>query len=179
VVPDVAAVADELEVEQFAVVGRSGGGPHALACAALLPHRVTRTSVLVSLAPWDAEGLDWFAGMSDSNIREFKIAATAREALTTFLVQIAGEIKAKTASHVRPLDPELSEADRRLMADACLRDLLTRNHAEAVRYGADGWIDDDLAFCSNWGFEPADIKVPVLVWHGQDDVFSRWRTRAG
>jgi pimeloyl-ACP methyl ester carboxylesterase len=71
VVSDVEAIADALEIDRFAVLGRSGGGPHALACAALLPDRVTRAGILVSLAPWAADGLDWFAGMSDSNIEEF------------------------------------------------------------------------------------------------------------
>ena len=49
---------------------------------------------------------------------------------------------------------------------------IRKNYAEALRDSANGWIDDDLAFCSPWGFELADIKVPVLLWHGQDDVFS-------
>jgi pimeloyl-ACP methyl ester carboxylesterase len=172
VVPDVRAIADALEVEQFAVLGRSGGGPHALACAALLPDRVTRAGVLVSLAPWAADGLDWFAGMSDSNVREYQAAATQPEALTAALVATAAEIRTDPASHVTTLGPELPASDQRMMADACLRFLLARNYAEALRESADGWIDDSLAFCSPWGFDPADIKVPVLVWHGQDDVFS-------
>jgi pimeloyl-ACP methyl ester carboxylesterase len=172
VVPDVEAIADALEVEQFAVVGRSGGGPHALACAALLPDRVTRAGILVSLAPWTADGLDWFDGMSDSNVREYTSAATQPEALTATLVRTADQIRTDPASHVAELGPELPESDQRMMADACLRALLARNYAEALRDSADGWIDDSLAFCSPWGFDPADIKVPVLVWHGQDDVFS-------
>jgi pimeloyl-ACP methyl ester carboxylesterase len=172
VVPDVEAIADALGVEQFAVIGRSGGGPHALACAAKIPDRVTRAGVLVSLAPWTAQGLDWFDGMSDSNIDEFTRASTAPEALTAALVRIAAETKLNPASHVATLSPELPESDQRLMADVELRRLLTRNFAEALSVSADGWIDDSLAFCSEWGFEPADVKVPVLVWHGQDDVFS-------
>jgi len=172
VVPDVEAIADALEVDQFAVLGRSGGGPHALACAALLPDRVTRAGILVSLAPLAADGLDWFAGMSDSNVLEYRSAATEPEALTAALVRTAAEIRVDPASHVTTLGPELPESDQRMMADVCLRELLAQNYAEALRGSADGWIDDSLAFCSPWGFEPADIKVPVLIWHGQDDVFS-------
>jgi pimeloyl-ACP methyl ester carboxylesterase len=172
VVPDVRAIADALEVEQFAVLGRSGGGPHALACAALLPDRVKRAGILVSLAPWNADGLDWFAGMSDSNVHEYTTTALQPEALTAALVRTAAEIRTDPASHVTTLGPELPESDQRMMADSCLRALLARNYAEALRESADGWIDDSLAFCSPWGFDPADITVPVLVWHGQEDVFS-------
>jgi pimeloyl-ACP methyl ester carboxylesterase len=172
VVPDVEAIADALGIDKFAVLGRSGGGPHALACAALLPNRVTRAAILVSLAPWDAEGLDWFAGMSESNVQEYTSAATEPEEMTASLVRIAAEIRDNPASHMTALSPELPEADRRVVADTALRALLARNYAEALRESADGWIDDSFAFCAPWGFDPADIKVPVLVWHGQDDVFS-------
>ena len=172
VVPDVVAIADKLELDRFAVLGRSGGGPHALACAALLPDRVTRAGVLVSLAPWAAEGLDWFAGMTESNVREYEAAASEPELLTARLVQTAAEIKANPASHVAALGPEMPAADRRVVADVGIRTLLARNYAEALRDSADGWIDDALAFCAPWGFNLADITVPVLLWHGQNDVFS-------
>jgi pimeloyl-ACP methyl ester carboxylesterase len=172
VVPDVVTIADALEVDRFAVIGLSGGGPHALACAALLPDRVTRAGVLVSLAPWAAEGLDWFAGMADSNVRAHTAAASTPELLTAQLVQSAARIKANPASHVTTLPPELPAADRRVLADVGIRALLARNFAEALRDSADGWIDDALAFCSPWGFDLADIKIPVLLWRGEDDVFS-------
>ena len=157
VVPDVQAIADDLGLGRFAVIGRSGGGPHALACAALLPERVTRAGVLVSLAPWAAEGLDWFAGMADSNVREYTAAATAPDALTAHLVQAAARIKADPASHVNTLTPEMPEADRRIVADVGIRALLAQNFAEALRDSAAGWIDDALAFCSPWGFDLAVI----------------------
>jgi pimeloyl-ACP methyl ester carboxylesterase len=172
VVPDVEAIADALEIGRFAVLGRSGGGPHALACAALLPGRVTRAGVLVGLAPWTADGLDWFAGMAESNVREFTAAATKPEELTAHLVRTAATIRANPASHVASLGPEMPEPDRRVVSDVGLRALLADNFAEALRGSADGWIDDALAFCSPWGFELTDIKVPVLVWHGESDVFT-------
>jgi pimeloyl-ACP methyl ester carboxylesterase len=172
VAPDVLAIADALGLDQFAVLGRSGGGPHALACAALLPGRVTRVGVLGSLAPWDAGGLDWFAGMADSNVREFMAAATEPALLTAALTRTAGQIRADPTSHVDALGTELPEADRRVVADAGLRALLAQNFAEALCGSAAGWIDDSLAFCAPWGFKLADIKIPVLLWHGEDDVFS-------
>jgi pimeloyl-ACP methyl ester carboxylesterase len=171
VVDDVVAIADALGVEKFAVLGRSGGGPHALACAALLPDRVTRAGILVSLAP-RADGFDWFAGMTASNIQEFKDAVDRPEELASSLAETAAAIKADPASHVLALGPELPEADRRVVADAGIRALLIENYEEALRTSADGWFDDDRAFCSPWGFNLTDIKVPVLVWQGEDDVFS-------
>ena len=172
VVPDVVAIADALGIERFAVLGRSGGGPHALACAALIPERVTRAGVLVSLAPWAADGLDWFDGMTHSNVLAYTTAAFSPEVLTARLVKVAAKIKADPASHVTSLGSEMPEADRRVVADMGIRRMLVQNFAEALRYSTDGWIDDVLAFCSPWGFDLADIRVPVLLWHGENDVFS-------
>jgi pimeloyl-ACP methyl ester carboxylesterase len=168
----VAAIADTLRLERFAVIGRSGGGPHALACAALLSDRVTRAAALVSLAPWDADGLAWFGGMAHSNVDAYTTAASDPELLSMRLMQAAAKIKADPTSHVAALNPEMPEADRRIVEDADIRALLAQNFAEALRYSANGWIDDVLAFCSPWGFDVADIKVPVLLWHGGQDVFS-------
>ena len=169
---DVRTIADYLGIDRFGVLGRSGGGPHALACAALLPDRVTRACALVSLAPPDAEGLDWFAGMADSNIAEHKSAATDPEGLAADLVATAAKIRVDPASLVNTLGPEMPEADRRVVADAGIRAKLVRNFAEALRDSADGWIDDALAFVSPWDFDVSTIKVPVLLWHGEKDVFS-------
>jgi len=169
---DVEAIAGQLGLDRFAVVGRSGGGPHALACAALLPGRVTRAGVLVSLAPWEAEGLDWFAGMAESNVRGFTTAASAPELLNTTLAQAADRIKADPTSLVPTLGAEPPEADRRVVADPGIRRLLAKNFAEALRESAAGWIDDSLALCAPWGFDVSDIRGPVLLWHGENDVFS-------
>lgn len=169
---DVEVIADDLGAEEFAVVGRSGGGPHALACAALLPGRITRAAVLVGLAPRDAPGLDWFAGMAESNIREHTAAGEGWQALATSLEFRSRTIRADPVSLVADLRRELPETDRRVVADPGVRAMLVRNYAEALRSSADGWIDDALAFSKGWGFTLEQIDVPVLLWHGEDDVFS-------
>jgi pimeloyl-ACP methyl ester carboxylesterase len=87
-------------------------------------------------------------------------------------VQTAARIKANPADHVAALRPEMPAADPRVVTDVGIRTLLAQNYAEALRDSADGWIDDVLAFCAPWGFNLADITVPVLLWHGENDVFA-------
>ncbi|MEU6373104.1 alpha/beta hydrolase [Streptomyces sp. NPDC046909] len=169
---DVAAIADALGIERFAVVGRSGGGPHALACAALLPDRVTRVAVLVSLAPCDADGLDWFAGMTASNVKEYAEALSGPDQLADSLRKRSDGIRADPRQLLDQLRWELTESDLRVVADAAIRAMLERNYREALSVSADGWVDDALSFCTSWGFSLDDISVPVLLWHGEQDVFS-------
>jgi pimeloyl-ACP methyl ester carboxylesterase len=182
VVADVTAIADALEIEQFAVAGRSGGGPHALACAALLPHRVVRAGVLVGLAPRAAAGLDWSDGMAASNITSFNAAATGHTPAAARLNPAAEAIRADPASLLAQLHAELPVSDRRVVADAGIRAGLVAAYADALRNSTYGWIDDILALCSHWGFELSTVSVPVLLWHGDGDVFSpanhtRWLAR--
>ncbi|WP_075779735.1 alpha/beta fold hydrolase [Streptomyces acidiscabies] len=172
VAEDVAAIADALGVERFAVVGRSGGVPHALACAALLAGRVTRVAVLVSLAPRDAAGLDWFAGMSASNVHEYAQAVTGPDHLAASLRARSVAIRADPRKLLSQLRWELTESDLRVIADAGIRGMLIRSYAEALSVSADGWVDDALSFCVPWGFALDAISVPVLLWHGEQDVFA-------
>ncbi|MBE8473466.1 alpha/beta fold hydrolase [Streptomyces justiciae] len=169
---DVATIADLLNLPKFSVVGRSGGGPHALACAARLSKRVQSAAVLVSLAPWDAEGLDWFEGMTESNVREYRNARSNQEVLQSTLVQNADAMRTNPMAVLNDLDDEMPEIDRQIVADAGIRRMLHKNFEVAVEKTADGWIDDAVAFSKNWGFDPKEITVPTLLWHGEKDVFS-------
>ncbi|NUT28976.1 MAG: alpha/beta fold hydrolase [Streptomyces sp.] len=172
VVQDVSVVADALELDSFAVVGRSGGAPHALACAALLPDRVTRAAALVGLAPRDAEGLDWFAGMAPSNVDEFRTAYTDPERFAARLIPRSTAIGRDPERLLAELRKDLTDDDRSIVADTAIRSMMLRNFREALRRSPYGWIDDILALTGPWGFDPADIRVPVLLWHGEHDVFS-------
>jgi pimeloyl-ACP methyl ester carboxylesterase len=173
---DVLAIADELDLDSFSVVGRSGGGPHALACAASekLRTRLQSVAVLVSLAPADADGLAWYDGMSSSNTEEYTAASdpAAINTVAIDLIERARHIRNDPEFLLRFLHPELTEPDRRVVEDVGIRQLLTDTYAEAFRCGAIGWIDDVLAFRKPWGFHLGEIRIPTLLWHGQDDVFS-------
>ncbi|WP_329566679.1 alpha/beta fold hydrolase [Kitasatospora sp. NBC_01266] len=169
---DVQAIADELGLERFAVVGRSGGGPHALACGALLPDRVHRVAALVSLAPWNAEGLDWYGGMAPSNIRDYRAAERDHQRIAASMEQRARRIRDDPTSLLAGLRSELSGTDRVVVSDAGIRRLLLSNYREAFRQNADGWIDDVRAFTTDWGFTAQDVTAATWLWHGADDMFS-------
>jgi pimeloyl-ACP methyl ester carboxylesterase len=168
---DVVAVADALGVERFYVAGLSGGGPHALACAALLPERVIAVATFGSVAPWDAEGLDFLEGMGEENHVEFGAAVAGKRELEEYLdaqVPILGAVTAQDVA--RAYGDLVGAADR---------DAITGGYAEylagatrrALETGIWGWFDDDLAFVAAWGFDLGAIERPVFVWQGGDDRF--------
>jgi pimeloyl-ACP methyl ester carboxylesterase len=170
---DVAAIADTLRLDRFAIWGVSGGGPHALACAALLPGRVVAVATLASVAPFEAEGLDWFAGMGPGNLEEFAAAqggvAKLAPALAPVAAAMAGAGGATTgmADGMRSL---LTDVDVAVL-DGPLGAWLFDNVRAAVGERADGWVDDDVAFVAPWGFEVGAIGVPALLWQGGEDRF--------
>ncbi len=171
---DVQDIANELGIGDFAVVGRSGGGPHALACAARIgKSRLRNVAVLVGLAPHDADGLDWFDGMTASNVREYESASSGDEdTVIADLTRRAEEIREDPQTLLKALMADMSDPDRRIALDAGIRRRLLETYGEALKQGPDGWIDDVLAFRSPWGFSLSEVKVPVRLWHGEADVFS-------
>lgn len=171
---DVLAIADHLKIGEFAVVGRSGGGPHALACAALFSEedRLRAAAVLVGLAPSDAD-LDWYAGMAASNVEEYTRASQpSKAAVVANLTQRAEQVLADPRSLLDALAKEMTAPDKKVVADVAFQRLLPESYREALKCGPYGWIDDVLAFRRPWEFDLGKITVPVWLWHGQDDVFS-------
>jgi pimeloyl-ACP methyl ester carboxylesterase len=167
---DVAAIADKLGIDRFSVAGRSGGGPHALACAAVLTDRVDCAAALGSLAPCNAAGLDWREGMADSNVRVYLVDQEAD--LSAELAERAWQVRNDPESLLRSLWPELVSHDKQVVGDIALRRIMAETYADALRDSARGWIDDVLALRKPWGFDLSAIKAPVMLWHGGDDVFS-------
>jgi len=154
---DVAAVADALGIGRFAVLGHSGGGPHALACAALLPERVIAAVSVSAPAPFDADGLDWFAGSSPGIAAENRAATSGRAALN---------------AHWAEAEPEdmgafFTEADMAALSGGW--SWLAGVAGRAIEQGNEGYLEDTLAGVQPWGFRPDAIRVPVLVMHGAKD----------
>jgi pimeloyl-ACP methyl ester carboxylesterase len=171
-VGDVAAIADHLAIDQFATMGGSGGGPHVLAVAAKLGERVTRAHCVVGVGPYGVDDLDFLDGMDPENVKEFGWAIEGEERLIAELPKEAEQMEARVAEDPTKLLEgfELPEADVAILSDPRIHAILRESVADMFANGVWGWIDDDLAFTWPWGFDLAEIKIPVEVRFGADDV---------
>ena len=169
-VDDVAAVLDHLGAETCLIAGWSGGGPHALAAGALLRDRVRAVLCIAGVAPYDAEGLDFLAGMGEDNIEEFGEALEGEAPLRAWLDRVRPEMVDLTgADVVASLDTLLPPVDEAALTGE-FADYLAAEFRQAVSVSMDGWLDDDLAFTRPWGFDPGAIAVPTYLWQGSEDL---------
>jgi pimeloyl-ACP methyl ester carboxylesterase len=160
VAADVGLIADAMGWPRFAVTGFSGGGPHALACAALLAGRVACCAVVASPAPADAEGVDFFADRAPGSAEDFRLARCGESALRPYLEARSRAVMARFEADPDqgPGAPAARDSGR-----------LTRLRA-GFAGGLDGWIDDDIALVRPWGFDLGSITGPVSLWHGARDT---------
>lgn len=166
---DVRAIAGALGLKRLLVWGVSGGGPHALACAALLPDLVPAAAALASPAPYGAEGLDWMAGMGEDNILEFGAALQGEAPLRQFIEPMAAEIiNALPLGLVQAFQTLLCPSDVQAFTPQFAAFMLERMR-EGISHSREGWVHDDQAFMKPWGFDLSQVRVPVLVVHGDQD----------
>jgi len=169
-VDDARAVLDHLGVDDCVVSGWSGGGPHALACGALLDDRVRGVLCIAGVAPYDADGLPFLDGMGQENLDEFGAALEGEETLRVYLeaarpelLEITGgQISEQMQTLLPPVDQDSLTGD--------FGDFLALGFRQAVSVSIDGWLDDDLAFTRPWGFELSAITVPTYLWQGSEDL---------
>jgi pimeloyl-ACP methyl ester carboxylesterase len=167
---DVTAIVKELGLSKLMMVGISGGGPHVLACAALLPDLVVAAAVLGSPAPYTAAGLDWFSGMNKDNIEEFDAALQSVDILRIYTKDTVEYLKSvDAATFYFQSKMTLSAADAAQFTES-LSNYLYLTMRDGVKNGSEGWVEDDLAFLKPWGFDPEQIQVPVLIIHNDEDV---------
>jgi pimeloyl-ACP methyl ester carboxylesterase len=165
---DVAAILDHLEADRCLVGGNSGGGPHALATGALLPDRVTAVLCVCGIKPYVGEP-DFLDGMGEANVEEFELALQGEEALRPFVMKDrAGIIDAKPEGIIETLATLLPEVDRGILRGDAGLDIIRGLQGGVIE--VDGWIDDDLAFTRDWGFDPRKLSVPAYIWQGSADL---------
>jgi pimeloyl-ACP methyl ester carboxylesterase len=167
---DVATIADHLGLERFAVVGTSGGGPHALACSARLGERVSRVGVVVGAAPSDDPDFDFLAGMDQLNLDEFAAARESDEALATFLQPFVEEAQRDPDALLDEIVSHLPAADQEVFRRPAQRAIARASMAASVRQGSRGWVEDDRAFATGWGFPLSDATCETRLWQGEVDV---------
>lgn len=168
-VDDVDVVLAAVGADDFVTLGWSGGGPRSLACAALRPERCRAAAVLAGVAPYAAAGLDWFAGMAQDNLDEFGAALAGPDDLAAFLEDPVAAMTSMTAEQVvEGLGDLLPDVDRRAVTGE-LGTYLAGSFRRAVAQGVVGWRDDDRTLIAPWGFDVADITVPVTIWQGGQD----------
>src|SRR4029450_6057840 len=152
---DTRRVADQLGINRFAVVGHSGGGSRALACGALLPNRVVAAVTISAPAPWPADGLDYFKGMSAGSVRELQAAARGRAALTEVLAANEFDPESFTAADYAALEGNWSWFKAIVQA--------------ATSNGPAGMVEDNVIAMAPWGFDLREVTAPTLIMHGTDD----------
>jgi pimeloyl-ACP methyl ester carboxylesterase len=170
VVDATAALMDDLGVDRFAVIGVSGGGPYALGCGAFLPDRVVAVISAAGSSGFD-EAVDG-AGMDPEELkltRQQALLPTAegRQALARFYDPEVENLRSAGVEGFMSAageDPAVATPEQRATAAYLLKAI-----QEAIRPGRDGWLDDGLATLRPWGFEPAELRQPVAVWHSEDD----------
>jgi len=168
---DVRAICAALGIDRVGIWGISGGGAHALASAALLPDLVVGAASLAGLAPWGAEGLDWFEGMGQDNADDFRLCADDPEAGRAKTEQDRTEALAETPDDLaRNLKSLLTPTDAAVLTGD-VAEYLVFSAQDGLAPGSEGWFDDAVAQVTPWGFEPADISVPVMIMHGREDKF--------
>ena len=169
VVADTEAVLSAIGADRCIVAGRSGGGPHALACAARLD-AAAAVLVIAGVAPYEADGLEFLDGMGEDNLDEFGAAVRGEPDLRRYLDAQREQLKSVAAGDIiAAMAGLLPEVDRRVLTEE-LGENLAASFREGLRIGPDGWIDDDLAFVQPWGFALSEIRRPVSIWQGSLDL---------
>ena len=168
---DVRAICAGLGIDRLLMWGISGGGPHVLACAALLQDLVPAAASLASPAPWGADGLDYFAGMGEMNADDTRLyledKKAARVKLENDRVALLGATAEQVGGIIRTL---VSDADAAVFTPQ-LAQYFVDKAAEGLGPGGEGWWEDGVAHLEPWDFAFADIDLPVLLLHGQQDRF--------
>lgn len=165
---DVAGLLTHFGAQTFVTAGWSGGGPHALACSALLGDACLATACIAGIAPHDADGIDWMEGMAPENVHEFGLALEGKHALVPFLEEFAGGVAEIRGENITEAFGELLPPVDKAEFTSEFAEFMAEGMRLTASSGVAGWRDDDLAFVRDWGFDLGDVRR-VTVWQGSED----------
>lgn len=171
---EIAHVLDHLGVDTFVSMGCSGGGMHVLACAALLPGRCTAAAAVVSPAPIDAKDLDYYAGMAAENVEEWQLAEQGRDVVQPWLERTAASISEQGIDAFTGTFGDGFPAVDLALFESGFGETMGANLEKALSTGVEGWLEDDIALVTPWGFDLGAITTPVSVWAGKQDRMVSW-----
>ncbi len=170
VVDDARTVLDHLGAERAYTIGASGGGPHTLACATLLPERIVAATTIAGVGPFGGDGLAFLDGMAQENVDEFGAAFAGPDELRAFLEAAAPTYAAVTGTEIAEALGGLAPPVDRAALTGAYAEAIARDVRLGLSTGIWGWFDDDLAFIRPWGFDVAANRVPVDLWQGAQDT---------
>lgn len=162
--PDlISQLADELLLSQFSILGFSGGGPYALACAHKLPHRTRKISLVSSLAPFESQAMQKFVNPGSRPL--YDLAASDPQALRQQLTAMVSSPQALMAI----MQATLPAQDKLVFEDDNFYDQYLDNLTLAISSGIGGLTNDLCNVSTPWGFDLQNIQMPVDIWHGVHD----------
>ena len=165
---DIRELLDSFGIRDFISIGWSGGGPHALATTTL--HGSKGAITLAGVGAYGVDDLDFLAGMGPENEEEFGEALKGEAAISAWMDANAGAFKNVTGDQVREsFGGLISDADKAVINGEFAEEMATTMR-KGLAVSFDGWIDDDIAFIQPWGFDISAIKLPVLIWQGDQDL---------
>jgi len=168
---DVREIAGVLGIKRLGVWGISGGGPHALACAALLPDLVVAVGSLAAIAPYGAPGLDYFTGMGKENVDDIKLMLADEARARAKGIDDRERLLSLSAADMAKAFPTLLSAVDAAVITADLAEYLWSSGQVGLASSDEGWWDDGKAHLQPWGFPFEATRVPVQLWHGRHDRF--------
>ena len=164
----VADLADALGIDRFAVWGYSGGGPYAVACAAVLSDRVTAVAVTAGMGQmgeW-AEAADF-----EKTDRQLLGLSVRRPRLARMILATTARLARRMPKTAfKSFDKELSEADRAVVPTLGTPQEAMALFTQACTDGARGCVDDYRALSRPWDLDLAHVQVPMVIWHGDEDT---------
>jgi pimeloyl-ACP methyl ester carboxylesterase len=164
---DIAELADALIIDRFSILGVSGGGPYAVACAFKMPDRLDSVGIICGMGPVDVP--DLIKGMSWPYRQGLRLAGRLPKIAIAFYCFSAFFFRNYPERTLSILSGKVAEPDKIALKNKALIQVLSASFREAFRSSLRWPATDMVLYSRPWGFPLADIDIAVHLWHGEKD----------